>query len=64
MQASPKTTFVCFKVWINERFYPISSAEQFLVYQCGGFVSEGCGLKFISKDDTESWARFWIYQRR
>lgn len=64
VQASAKTSSVCVKGWILERFYPTSSAEQFVVYQCGDFISEGCGVKFISEDDTEIWARFWVYQRR
>lgn len=64
VQASPKTTSVCVEGWIIEKFGPIISAEQFLVYQWGDFVSEGCGVKFISEDETESWARFWVYQRR
>lgn len=63
VQASPKTSSVCVKGWILERFYPISPAEQFVVYQCGDVVSESCGVKFISEDDTEIWARFWVYQR-
>lgn len=64
VQASPKTSSVCVEAWIFERFCPTSSAEQVLVYQCGDFVSEGCGIEFFSEGDTENWARFWVYQRK
>lgn len=43
VQASPKTSSVCVEGWIIEKFCPTSSAEQFLVYQCGDFVSEEFG---------------------